>query len=94
MAWDGLHCGDDAGGGGEVGMDVGHGGCGGEMVVRKALERESKGAGGGLRGLEEWGGGGVGLGWSFMLVERGKIFKTRLRWLTPPNPILSRSKSK
>ena len=63
MAWDGLQCGDDAGGGGEVGMDVGHGGCGGEMVVRKALERESKGAGGGLRGLEGWGWGGP-LCWS------------------------------
>ena len=28
------------------GMDLGHGGCG-EMVGEKALERESKGAGGG-----------------------------------------------
>ena len=55
-----------------VGMDMGHGGCGGEMVVGKALERESKGAGGGLRGL--WGGGERR---SFMLVERGKDFQNK-----------------
>ena len=63
-------------------MDVGHdGGCGGEMVVRKALERESKGAGGGLRGF----GLGGGEGGEVLYVGReGKIFKTRLRWLTPP----------
>ena len=55
MAWDGLHCGDDAGGGGD--------GCGPRRLRRRNGCTESFGEGkqGRWRGVE--GVGGVGRGW-------------------------------